>query len=551
MKIYAISDLHIDRCDRPHTPPSHGDADVVVVAGDVCDGVDSIEFLRRFEVPVVMVLGNHDYFIKEGRGSMDMEDVVNQMRERLADTNVRLLERDGVNIGGTTFLGGTMWTNAANLTSMALSSSSAMTDHRYIVAKKAWARLQRSSFLDSLMASRGGLELELIRSLLREGQESGRMNGLLHAFLHEEWMSWFSKRISQSTDGPQVVVTHHAPSRRSLMGAGLQDEVFERLDTQHGLASASERMSAAWATYYACSDDKPLQAATGAVSCWIHGHVHTACDYAQGGVRVVCNPMSLSYALAEPAVDRRYVIDPADGIAQNVSECVQRNLVEVRAAVDDFEVFAERFTEVTHEVDITAISESLAVRCEMASASYKRWISEMCSFIYPEREMLNFARLGHIYCGHPDIVEPSFLWDRNCERRIYLDGVRRYLRSMLFFMESSVSLTEGRNKYLAKAVEVVTQSFSRDGLNFEVASSLHTSVWSPMFLLVNVRGAAVNHETVLEAQSHANQQLANLYLDLGCDGFLTAVVHPGVRSPVVPALLVLINGQEFWYGAHS
>lgn len=524
---------------------------MVVVAGDVCDGVDSIEFLRRFEVPVVLVLGNHDYFIKEGRGSVDMEDVVNQMRERLAGSNVRLLERDGATINGVTFLGGTMWTNAANLTSMALSSSSAMTDHRYIVAKKAWSRIQRSAFLDQLMSTRSGLELELIRSLLREGQESGRMNGLLHAYLHDEWMGWFSKKISQSGDGLQVVVTHHAPSRRSLRSTGMDFEIFDRIDNQHSLSSAAERNTAAWATYYACSDDQPLRAASGAVSSWIHGHVHSSCDYAQGGVRVVCNPVSLVSALASGAASPRFVIDPSDGISSNVHECVQRNMVGVREVMDDFEIFAQRFVEVTHEVDITAIAESLAVRCGRAAQAYAQWIDEMCSYIYPEDSRVSAPRLGHIYCGHPDVVEPSFLWDRNCERRVYLEGVRQYLRNVLFFMENASGLTEGRKRYLSKAVEIAQAAFAQRGLQCDVASSLNTSVWSAMFLLVNVRGQSVDKELVLQAQTDAEQQLSHLYLDLGCDGFLTAQVHPGIQSSAVPPLMVLVNGEEFWYGTHS
>lgn len=64
-----------------------------------------------------------------------------------------------------------------------------------------------------------------------------------------------------------VVITHHAPSLRSLA-----DNPY-----------AGGHMDAAYANRY----DDLLEMG---VDLWVHGHSHTACDYRTGTTRVVCNP---------------------------------------------------------------------------------------------------------------------------------------------------------------------------------------------------------------------------------------------------------------------
>ncbi len=66
-----------------------------------------------------------------------------------------------------------------------------------------------------------------------------------------------------------VVITHHAPSPRSL----LRYPALTELD--HCYTSDLERL---------CVGDA-------APSLWLHGHIHSNCDYVVGDTtRVVCNP---------------------------------------------------------------------------------------------------------------------------------------------------------------------------------------------------------------------------------------------------------------------
>jgi hypothetical protein len=61
------------------------------------------------------------------------------------------------------------------------------------------------------------------------------------------------------------VVTHHAPSRRSIV----------------------PRFVGSWLNPCYASDAEHL---LGRSALWIHGHMHDSFDYAVRGTRVVCNP---------------------------------------------------------------------------------------------------------------------------------------------------------------------------------------------------------------------------------------------------------------------
>ncbi len=82
----------------------------------------------------------------------------------------------------------------------------------------------------------------------------------------EATSAYLSTRLGERFDRPTVVVTHHAPSARSLdprlLGAG---------------RDAS----------YASSLDRMIVGVAPAL--WLHGHVHRSCDYGLCRTRIVCN----------------------------------------------------------------------------------------------------------------------------------------------------------------------------------------------------------------------------------------------------------------------
>lgn len=109
MRLWILSDLHLEYAPlkKPLVPPQ---ADVCVVAGDLCMGIDKgVRWLAEHiapAMPCVYVAGNHEFYkrsIKEGLEA-----------GRAAAKNcpgVHFLENDAVTIGGGRFLGATLWTD--------------------------------------------------------------------------------------------------------------------------------------------------------------------------------------------------------------------------------------------------------------------------------------------------------------------------------------------------------------------------------------------------------------------------------------------------------
>lgn len=79
---------------------------------------------------------------------------------------------------------------------------------------------------------------------------------------------WLTSELAKSFAGPTVVITHHAPTLRSL------------LENPH----AGSHLDAAYANGWDDLMGKDR------VALWVHGHSHMAVDYEVAGTRVVCNP---------------------------------------------------------------------------------------------------------------------------------------------------------------------------------------------------------------------------------------------------------------------
>lgn len=61
MKLRILSDIHLEH-NTPDAVPGC-DADVVILAGDIANGRDGIDWAARtFDVPVLYVPGNHEYY---------------------------------------------------------------------------------------------------------------------------------------------------------------------------------------------------------------------------------------------------------------------------------------------------------------------------------------------------------------------------------------------------------------------------------------------------------------------------------------------------------
>ena len=229
VKIHILSDLHIEFGN--FVPPVVG-ADVVVLAGDVHVKNRGLQWIfdQKFEIPVLYVLGNHEFYREKFPGLID------KLKIDAEGTNVHVLENDSIEIGGYRFFGCTLWSDMELLDNQHTSSIAAadtMNDYRLIRLSKTNQRLSPSDTKTWHSKS-----VRKLREFLEKGDPA-----------------------------LTIVVTHNAPSIQSIADRYRADPV-----------------SAAFASNM---DDFILEYQP---RLWIHGHTHESFDYEIGKTRVVCNP---------------------------------------------------------------------------------------------------------------------------------------------------------------------------------------------------------------------------------------------------------------------
>lgn len=228
LKLQIVSDLHLSQAglDLPAT-----DADVIVLAGDIARPAQAIDWARGLGKPALYVPGNHEFY----GGSL--EGRIAELRALCEDSPVRLLHDAEVRIGGVRILGTTLWSEFR---------LPGITDHTAAVQ-------EATHFMR-----------DFSRIRLREGDEA-----LLRAedctALFRRQSGWLRAQLAQPHAGPTVVISHHAPSMRSIHPrfTGSPVNLCFVSDAEHLLAG---------------------------VDLWIHGHTHDSFDYRVGDTRVLCNP---------------------------------------------------------------------------------------------------------------------------------------------------------------------------------------------------------------------------------------------------------------------
>ncbi len=229
MRLRVLSDLHLEFA--PFDPPAAA-ADVVVLAGDLHPGLRGLEWAaaRWPDTPVVHVPGNHEFY------GHAYPRLVRKLVARAADLGAHLhvLSDAAAVVGGVRLLGATLWTDFALLGTPDASAAAAreqMTDFKRVRVEPGYRRCRPQ---DTVM-------------------------------WHQRSLRWLAGALAEPFAGPTVVVTHHAPSRRSLN------------------PDYTDPVAAAYA-----SDLDEVVAASGA-ALWVHGHTHHCVDYRLGPTRVLSN----------------------------------------------------------------------------------------------------------------------------------------------------------------------------------------------------------------------------------------------------------------------
>lgn len=259
MKLHILSDLHLS---LGALEPPRTDADVVVLAGDIARPREAVAWAARFDKPVLYVPGNHEYY-----GS-SLDGAAAELARLCAGTPVRLLDDAAVVIDGVRFLGSTLWTDF-ELYADAATKAAALAQARQLMRDFSRIRLREDD-----------------AAVFTPDDAAARFRR--HA-------AWLGERLGEAHDGPTVVITHHAPSPRSIHA-----RFAESLLNPSFVSDAEHLLDG------------------GRVQLWIHGHTHDSFDYTVGGTRVVCNPRGymMGGRIENARFDPHFTVDLDRGAAR-------------------------------------------------------------------------------------------------------------------------------------------------------------------------------------------------------------------------------------------
>jgi Icc-related predicted phosphoesterase len=185
--------------------------DALVLAGDIsnCSTVARhLQWLSEKYSNIIYVPGNHEYY---GSSFASVQKILDSLK-------VHLLRNEPITVMGHTFIGNTLW---FPYDSQNVYYKRGMNDFSYIQDFSSWVYEENRKTIEAL----------------------------------------------QHVDSSTIVVTHHAPSYRSIhplyQGANLNRFFVTPLDSL--IESRQPKL-------------------------WIHGHTHTSFDYWIGATRIICNP---------------------------------------------------------------------------------------------------------------------------------------------------------------------------------------------------------------------------------------------------------------------
>jgi predicted phosphodiesterase len=231
MRILVLSDLHLEHSPWAPDLDTVAAADVVVLAGDIHQGVRGLEWARAqfLDRPVIYVSGNHEYY-----GGL-LQGVAVEMRKVARELGIHYLDNDQLVLDGVRFLGATLWTDfllfgATRLGDALHAAGNGITDfHTIRFGSTGW---------------------------FRPGQS---------VLLHRVSRDFLAQRLATPFNGKTVVVTHHVPTNCAIAPKYSRD-----------ILSAA----------FASNLDHLVERA----DLWVAGHTHIAADVSVGECRVVVNP---------------------------------------------------------------------------------------------------------------------------------------------------------------------------------------------------------------------------------------------------------------------
>jgi Icc-related predicted phosphoesterase len=269
MRVHIFSDLHLEYLpiNFPRSVTDGTLAELVLLAGDIHVKRRTVPWIARtFHQTAVAVGGNHEAYADSlfAMISASRQQAYDASRER--DFPIGFLERELWSMRArddtpVRILGATLWTDFELFGR----------ERKFESSAEAW--LGMNDYVYSKLRDPVTLEKRCLTP-----SDTAAFNAMTVKFLTTE--------LEQKFDGVTIVVTHHAPSVRSL---------------------PEEERSDPLAPCYASALDEFIEQHQPHL--WAHGHVHTPSDYKIGKTRIVCNPRGTPRGRSNAKFDPQLVIE--------------------------------------------------------------------------------------------------------------------------------------------------------------------------------------------------------------------------------------------------
>lgn len=262
-KIVYASDLHLEISREIHPSLFKVEGDILVLAGDItcarffqeyrndADARMHENFMNRFRdeifpkfKQVIYLMGNHEHY---GFYIHESARVLKSFFAKKGIPNLYFMDGDGIVVDDILFVGGTLWTNIPNPLD-AVYVENGMNDYKIIYSND----FTTASFEQRQAAMARGSKYAIPLTVENTNVE------------HHMTMNIIQKYIELNRDKKIVVLTHHAPS-------------FKSVSKEH----SGSALNPGYAT------DLSEFILTYEPDVWIHGHTHNNLDYEIGKTRVL------------------------------------------------------------------------------------------------------------------------------------------------------------------------------------------------------------------------------------------------------------------------
>jgi predicted phosphodiesterase len=253
MKIHLISDIHFEM-DKKLRLTAPDEADVIVLAGDIAEGVDGVGWAQKCygtQKPIIYISGNHEFY------NNDLS-VTKEITAAASGTNIHFLDNESIVIDGVRFIGSTLWTSFNNWSNLRAINflHTKMSDYKLISAKEFY---KNNELVERARA--------IAPTMIKPNGGGSLIVPVITYMLHLKAVKYLEAELTKSHSGKTIVVTHHAPSYKSVL-------------------PSAEKLEDA----YASSLDDLIEKHRKIIDGWFHGHLHVPVNYEISGVPIVSNP---------------------------------------------------------------------------------------------------------------------------------------------------------------------------------------------------------------------------------------------------------------------